>query len=144
MADRGKGFALPTVGGASLLTVFAVLCLTVFALLSLSTVRADLALSDVSAKAVRDYYTADGKAQKILARLRNGEFPGGADVQIIDSPEGSRKICSWRVSISETQDLWAEVEIRGANDYTVLRWQAVPAGEWVPDENPGFWDGEPF
>lgn len=144
MADRDRGFSLPTVGGASLLTVFAVLCLTVFALLSLSTVRADLALSDVSARAVGDYYAADGKAQKILARLRNGEFPAEADVQIIDGPEGSRKICSWRVSVSETQDLWAEVEIRDANDYTVRRWQTVPTGEWAPDEDPVFWDGEPF
>ena len=51
MEDK-KRFSPPVVGGSSLLVIFAVLCLTVFALLSLSTVRADVRLSEASAQAV--------------------------------------------------------------------------------------------
>ena len=49
----------PTVGGSSLVVMFAVLCLTVFALLGLSTVRADQHLSDTTAASVKKYYEAE-------------------------------------------------------------------------------------
>ena len=74
MEDK-KRFSPPVVGGSSLLVIFAVLCLTVFALLSLSTVRADVRLSEASAQAVSGYYQADCQAEAILARLRSGELP---------------------------------------------------------------------
>lgn len=133
MADRDKGFTPPTIGGASLLTAFAVLCLTIFALLSLSTVRADSSLSEAAAKAVHDYYAADGRAQEILARLRFGEVPGEVTV------EGD--LCRYIVPISDTQELRVEVEVRATNDYTILRWQAVPVGEWEYDDDLDLWDG---
>lgn len=136
MADRDKGFSPPTTGGASLLTVFAVLCLTVFALLSLSTVRADSALSEATAKAVYDYYAADGRAQEILARLRFGELPDEVTV------EGD--LCRYIVPISETQELRVEVEVRGTNDYSVLRWQTVAVGDRKYDDDLNLWDGEEF
>ena len=136
MAKRDKGISPPTTGGASLLTVFAVLCLTVFALLSLSTVRADSALSEATSRAIRDYYAADGQAQEILARLRMGERPG----EVIT--EGD--LCRYVVPISETQELRVVVEIRSTNDYTVLRWQTVPVGDWVYDDSLNLWDGEDF
>ena len=72
MEDK-KRFSPPVVGGSSLLVIFAVLCLTVFALLSLSTVRADVRLSEASAQAVSGYYQADCQAEAILARLRSGD-----------------------------------------------------------------------
>lgn len=148
MANKDKGFSPPTTGGASLLTVFAVLCLTVFALLSLSTVRADSALSEASAKAVRDYYVADGKAQELLARLRFGELPDEVTVYetIAHYPDRveEMQICAYTVPISETQELRVEVEVRGTDDYTVLRWQAVPVGDWEIDDDLGLWDGEEF
>ena len=135
MAKKDKGsFSPPALGGISLLVVFAVLCLTVFALLSLSTVRADERLSDASARAVRDYYAADGKAQEILARLRFGETP--------EEVWTDGALCGYAVPISDTQELQVEVEIRTTDDYTVLRWQAVPIGEWELDEDLDLWDGE--
>ena len=136
MAKRDKGISPPTTGGASLLTVFAVLCLTVFALLSLSTVRADSALSDTASKAVYDYYVADGKAQELLARLRFGERP--AEV----TTEGD--LCRYIVPISETQELRVEVEVRATDDYTVLRWQTVPVGDWEYSDDLNLWNGEDF
>lgn len=135
MAKKDKGsFAPPALGGISLLVVFAVLCLTVFALLSLSTVRADERLSDASAQAVKNYYAADCKAQELLARLRFGETPEEVWT------DGS--LCGYTIPISDTQELQVEVEIRTTNDYTILRWQAVPIGEWELDEGLDLWDGE--
>ena len=63
------------VGVTSLLVIFAVLCLTVFALLSVSTVRADKALSEKSAAAIDGYYRADYAAEHTLALLRTGNQP---------------------------------------------------------------------
>ena len=128
----------PAVGGISLLVVFAVLCLTVFALLSLTTVRADGRLSEASAQAVRDYYAADCEAQEILARLLNGETPEGVEIS-----GSGLEYAGYTVPISETQDLQVEVILRGVadRDYVVTRWQAVPAGQWIPEEDLDLWDG---
>jgi len=121
------------VGGIALLMAFAVLCLTVFALLSLTTVRADGRLADASVQAVSDYYAADRAAQTILARLRNGELPEG-----VTSLGGN--LYTYSCPVSDRQSLEVEVEVDGA-DYRVLRWQAVPTGEWAADDSLGLWDG---
>lgn len=146
MAERDKGFSPPTTGGASLLTIFAVLCLTVFALLCLSTVRANAALSEASAKAVENYYAADCKAQEILARLRYGEFPDEVTVHESTAHYDDRvertQICAYTVPISGTQELQVEVEVRGTYDYTVLRWRSAPVGDWEFSGDLNLWDGE--
>lgn len=134
MDDR-KHFSPPPVGGASLLAAFAVLCLTVFALLSLATVQADRRLADAASRAVTDYYAADCRAQEILARLRAGERP--------EDVEQDGDVYSYVCPISSVQELAVEVRVRGT-DYTVLRWQAVPAGEWEADDGLELWDGMPF
>ena len=148
MTQRGKsgGFAPPALGGASLLVIFAVLALTVFALLSLSTVRADVRLGDASAQAISNYYAADGKAQEVLACLRTGA-PVPEDILVSESvihyEDRVERVCSYTVPISETQELQVEVQLEGEH-YTVLRWQAVPAGDWEIDEGIELWDMEMF
>ena len=139
--EEGKKarFSPPALGGSSLLVAFAVLCLTVFALLSLSTVRADGRLADASAQAVQDYYAADCQAQELLARLRNGEKPEGVEFY-----GSGLSYASYACPISETQELQVTVLLGGVSgaDYEVIRWQAVPSGEWEPDESLYVWDGE--
>ena len=135
-------FSPPAVGGISLLVVFAVLCLTVFALLALTTVQADTRLADASARAVTDYYAADCRAQELLARLRAGEIPEGVEI--------AGGVASCALPISDTQELQIEVRLdrlRSAvetDGYTILRWQAVPAGEWESDDSIDVWDGTVF
>lgn len=141
---RQERFSPPAVGGISLLVVFAVLCLTVFALLALTTVQADTRLADASAKAVSDYYAADCKAQEILARLRAGEIPEGVEMR--DWPGYGAYTASYAVPISDTQELQVEVELTEEEAdynlrYQVVRWQAVPTGEWEGDESLDVWDG---
>ena len=128
--DKKSRFSPPAVGGISLLVVFAVLCLTVFALLGLATVQADLRLADASAQSVKAYYEADCRAQELLARLKNGEFP--EDVYL----DGEHYV--FDVPISEGQKLSVELD----RDFTVLRWQAVSAWEWESDETLDIWDGD--
>ena len=65
----------PVFGGISLLMIFAVLCLTVFTLLTLSTVRADMKLSDGCAETVSQYYMADLKAEETFALIRSSQIP---------------------------------------------------------------------
>ena len=150
MAKREKStFSPPALGGSSLLTVFAVLCLTVFALLSLSTVRADLRLAQHSRQAVQDYYAADARAQEVLARLRQGEFPEDVEITVADYAGWSGgqgwSEYSYTVPISDTRELQVEVRMDAPDDYEVLRWQVVNTGEWSFDGGLEIWDGDqPF
>jgi len=130
--DKQKEKA-PIVGGSSLLVMFAVLCLTVFALLGLSTAQADKRLSDAAADAVTGYYEADSAAEAILAEIRSGNIPEG--VTVIDSS----KILSYSCPISKTQVLCVEVS---AENYEVVRWQAVSTTNAELDESVEVWDGE--
>ncbi len=108
--------APPTVGGSSLLIIFAVLCLTVFTLLTLSTAHADRKLSVVAADAVSDYYKADLEAERIFSKLRSGTVPEG--VEVIEN-----RYC-YSCPISPTQTLMVEVCYEDGT-WTVLRWQSV-------------------
>ena len=67
-----------TVGGSSILTIFAVLCFVVFALLSLSTAKANSNLTSKSIDAVTNYYKADTEAEEILAKVTKFDIKPGA------------------------------------------------------------------
>ena len=123
----------PLVGGSSLLVVFAVLCLTVFALLGFSTVQADKRLSDASAAAVRDYYTADLQAEVILAQLRNGDIPDG----VVEK----NGVYSYVCPVSKTQELQVAVRIDD-EAWEILRWQTVSTVTWDEEEHLSVWDGK--
>ena len=63
---------------------------------------------------------------------------------IIDYAGHSETIYAYTVPISETQELQVEVQVDGINNYEVLRWQAVPIGDWTPDDGMELWDMEMF
>lgn len=132
MRDK-KAAGIPMVGVGSLLTIFAVLCLTVLTLLSVATVQANGRLGESARQAVADYYGADRAAHEILACIRAGEMPVGVE-------EGSG-VYRFSCPISQTQQLCVEVVVSGT-EYTVLRWQAQPAGQWQSDDKMPVWDGE--
>ena len=121
------------VGVTSLLVIFAVLCLTVFALLSVSTVRADKALSEKSAAAIDGYYQADYAAEQTLALLRAGKQP--------DEVKKINGIYCYTHPISDTQTLVVEVIVDGSH-YEILRWQAVSAADWQASDQLPVWSGE--
>ena len=132
--DKKHRFSFPAVGGSSLLVIFAVLCLTVFALLGLSTVQADQRLSDASARAVSNYYTAELEAEQTLSQLRQGSLPPGVSM----TAEG---VYAYSCPISDTQALQAEVRILEDGSWEILRWQAVTTVDWKADETRSVWTG---
>ncbi len=127
-----KKISFTTVGGSSILTIFAVLCFIIFALLSLSTAKANRTLTDKSVEAVSKYYQADTKAEEILAQLRGGEIPDGV------TKEGD--VYSYACPLDENQQLAVEVEVK-ENDYKILRWQKEYIGEWKADTTIDVWGG---
>ena len=140
MNDKKRSFSPPTIGGSSLLVIFAVLCLTVFALLSLSTVQSDGRLSDKTLEATVGYYEADSRAEEILSSLRCGFIPEG--VTKGDMVTGfTGDIYSYSVAITDSQALEVDVIIKGS-DYRILRWQTVSTTDWQADESINVWSGD--
>lgn len=121
------------VGGSALLVIFAVLCLTTFAMMSLATVQADRRLTEAAADAVGAYYSADTRAEEILARIRGGEIPAGVAV--------SGRTYTYSTKISGTQKLRVKIRIEG-EAYAVLEWEAVSTVKWKPDDTLRVWDGK--
>ncbi len=129
---KRKKMSFTSVGGSSILTIFAVLCFIVFALLSLSTAKADHMLAEKSVDAVSRYYEADTQAEEILAQIRQGQVPDGV------IKEGNRY--QYACPVDRNQQLSVEVEYR---DYTyqIIKWRKEYIGEWKPDEKIEVWDG---
>ena len=127
--NRNRKQSVPVIGGSSLLVIFAVLCLTIFALLGLSTVQANKRLSDISVKAVSDYYSADCQAEEIFAILRSGVIPENVSLQ--------GDVYTYHCIISPTQELQVEIH---ATDWTILRWQSVSTFRWQEDNTLEVWN----
>ena len=113
---KNKRFFPPLVGGCSLLVIFAILCLTVFAILTLSTAKAELRLSQISADAVYAYYQADAEAEMIFSEIRSGNIPQNVTVE--------NNVYSYSCPISPTLFLNVEVCFNDG-EWLVLSWQTV-------------------
>ena len=102
---KKKKISFTSVGGSSIITIFAVLCFIIFALLSLSTSKADSTLARKSVDAVAKYYQADTKAEEILAQIREGIIPEGV------FSDGN--FYSYQCPIDDKQQLSVEAEVTG-------------------------------
>ena len=148
---KRRKMSFTTVGGSSILTIFAVLCFVVFALLSLSTATANHNLTKKSTEAVTNYYKADKEAEEILAKIRAGEQPEGVKLYKAEKTKSGVKrivaegigyvdwdaFATYTCPIDENQELQCEVLLRyGSGEsagYQIVRWQKVYTGEWEPD-----------
>ena len=140
MNDKKRSFSPPTIGGSSLLVIFAVLCLTVFALLSLSTVQSDGRLSDKTLEATVGYYEADSRAEEMLSSIRCGFIPDGVTVNdTVHDFAGD--IYTYSVAITDSQALEVAVLVNGS-DYKILRWQTVSTADWQANESIKVWSGD--
>lgn len=129
---KKKKMSFTTVGGSSILTIFAVLCFIVFALLSLSTAKADSTLANKSMDAERKYYAADTEAEEILAAIRSGECPEGV------TKKGN--IYSYSCSIDENLELQVAVVVWNGK-YRIDKWQKKYVNEWEADTSMDVWGG---
>ncbi len=124
---------LPTLGGSTLLVIFAVLCLLTFALLTLSTALSNQRLSEASLSATAAYYEADCAAEEIIAALRCGDVP--------TEVTQNGNTYSFTCPITEKQSLFVTVEERGETWY-ITQYETVTADDAEFDESITVWDGE--
>ena len=80
------------------------------------------------------------------ARLRSSPwiFPGDTRPPSGTVPEGVERDGSsyyYKCPISDTQTLEVAVQVEGT-EYRVLKWQAVPTGQWEADQALDVWDGQ--
>ena len=129
---KENGMSFSAFGGSSLLAVFGILCLVVLAMLSIATVQSDRRQSQVSRQAVAEYYAADRQAQRIYAKLKQGE--------VVEGVEANQNYFRYSCPIRENQAL--EVELRKTDSiWEVIRWQAVTTMEYKEETLP-VWDGK--
>ena len=157
---KRRKMSFTTVGGSSILTIFAVLCFVVFALLSLSTATANHNLTKKSTEAVTNYYKADTEAEEILAKIRAGEQPEGVKLYRAEKTDNGVKriiaegigyvdwdaFATYHCKIDDNQDLECEVLLRfgggESSGYQIVRWQKVYTGDWEPDTSLPVFDPE--
>lgn len=96
------------VGVITVFTVLLVLTLSVFSALTLTSAKADLALSQTNAETVRAYYAADAKAAALY-----GQFKAGTEEEL-----------EAQIEISGTQALRLHL-LREGGGVSILAWQAV-------------------
>lgn len=97
------------VGMITVFTVLLVLTLSVFSALTLTSARADLALSQTNAETVSAYYAADARAAELYA-----QFKAGTDPEL-----------SAQIEISDKQALLLKLR-REDGEVRVLSWRTVP------------------
>lgn len=129
---KKRKMSFTSVGGSSILTIFAVLCFIIFALLSLSTAKANRVLAQKSVDAISHYYQADTQAEEILAQIRQGQVPEGVE------KDGNRY--AYSCPVDDNQQLTIEVEYRD-NEVRILKWRKEYIGDWQPEDKIEVWDG---
>lgn len=115
------------VGVVTILTVLLVLILTIFSALTLSTARADLALSQRNADTVQAYYAADAQAAKLYA-----DFAESGDSELETA-----------IPMTDTQSLYLHLTRQDNGSILTLAWQTQSEEETELDEHLPVWDGTP-
>lgn len=150
-------------GSASVLVIFVVLCLTSFAALSLVSARADLRLSERTARTLADYYAADYTATALVTQLTGaldtvdpsrgemGYFNRCAqrltnqfDGLTIDRSDGL--VARFLVPIDDRRALSAALRVvyppGDGGRVKPIEWKTVDTAEWTGSESLGLWQGE--
>jgi hypothetical protein len=110
------------IGGPSIIMIFVILCLTTLSALSLMTANAEWKLTKKASQSVADYYSADSKAEEILASS-DASLKAGLPL----------KADTFTVRVSENQDLIMKLGVNGM-DYSVLSRKLVPRSQWDYDQ----------
>lgn len=116
MADKKRAGAPVGIGVITVFTVLLVLTLSVFSALTLTSARADLALSQRNAETVSAYYAAERAAGEAYAA-----FAAGAEAEW----EGE-------FPMTDTQSLYVRLARKG-DDVEILAWQTVLTAEGGAD-----------
>ena len=115
------------IGLSTIITVLLVLTLSIFSALTLSTARADLALSQTNADTVTAYYAADREAADLYAA-----FAAGTDAEL-----------EREIPLGDNQSLHLHLQREADGSISVLAWEVIPVQpeESEIDDTPDLWDG---
>lgn len=115
------------VGLITIITVLLVLTLSIFSALTLSTARADLALSQINADTVQTYYAADSEAAALYAG-----FAAGTEAELLRE-----------IPLDNGQSLTLHLLREEDGSITVLAWDVTPSSpdDGEIDDAPDLWDG---
>ncbi|MCL2365022.1 MAG: hypothetical protein FWC71_10220 [Defluviitaleaceae bacterium] len=132
-------------GAASIVLVFAVLCLSIFAVVSFVPALREDALITREVERVAAFYTADMRAEQILAQLLVAdELPEYIDgIRIYtDIDWDTFDVWVWfAYPMNDTLELIVHFALDGMNDYTLLAWRVVHVGTWEIDGSLDVWQG---
>lgn len=115
----------PVSGGGSLLVVFAVLCVVTFAMLGLASVQADKRLQGSVSGMPAAYYAADVEANRVLASIREGEYPKFV--------ERDGDAYSWEIPVTDELSLFCEARVGQGGAYEILEWSLDRSVPWEGD-----------
>ena len=116
------------IGAITVLNILLVIMLSIFSALTLSSARADMALSQRSADSVTAYYAADAEAVRLYR-----EFS-----------ESSEPELETDISASDTQTLHLHFARTADGEAKILAWQLVPAAQDTDSLFLDVWDGGLF
>ena len=130
-----------SMGVSSIIAILVILVLLVFSTLSITTSKADLTLSQKTARSIESYYEADAAAEDRMAEIA-AVIADGNDWRANLSQNGYNissvaggTLISYTVSVDENRNLDVELIADNFGGLTRELWRVVPAREWVPDES---------
>ncbi|MBQ4346983.1 MAG: hypothetical protein IJC39_00865 [Firmicutes bacterium] len=138
------------IGSVSLVVIFVTLCLSVFSVLAFSSARAEKALAERSAEAIREYYAAELILAEKAGALEEAAFFGANEEELILLAEemgfSAEKTAEGLLiegdsAVDESRKICAKLLIVPGESFRIIRWQEVFAEEWTPDDDLNVWDG---
>ena len=130
-----------SIGGATLVMLFAVLCLTVFSTLALVTANREWTLAQKSADAVTSYYAADSRAALVCRQICEDGLPETMEIDGTALTETDGEV-SFHVAVDKMQTLCVTMAPSEADGWKVTAWRVEQAGRWEPDDGLNVWNGE--
>ena len=125
MSKKNSSLGLP-IGGPTLLMIFVILCINIFAVISYMSALRDYNLSEKAAEKIKQYYTADSKAEKMLSDIVNGS-------------NKNDNLTYFEYSIPVNQDMVLKVAVeisKLTNNYDIIMWKKINTA--IHDDNETF------
>jgi hypothetical protein len=127
-------------GVTSIIAILVILVLIVFAALAITTVKADLNLSERTAAATSAYYEADSAAEERFAEVAKAAR-GGAGWQGRLGPEYSvteedgATVVAYDVPVNDGRALYVRLKVAAGGGVSRELWQARSTDEWKSDND---------
>jgi hypothetical protein len=128
-----------SMGVTSIIAILVILVLSVFAALSMTTSKADLALSDKTAESNTSYYDADNAAEEQVAvvdsivksedSVEEKLASEGFSVEAADNGI----LVSYQIPMNETQELSVVLLAKPNGEIERKDWHIIRVSDWAPE-----------